>query len=102
MLAVTDPRECKRVALRYSMALVPLCLAAPILDITTNYFAFDASLLNGGLVYFSYKFYRDANENSAKRLFLLSVLHLPLLLILMMLHKVLRALPSLVLRAHPS
>lgn len=54
---------------------------------TSWWFALDSSLLNGYLVYAAAKFYRDTNEQTAKKLFLFSVIHLPVLLILLMIHK---------------
>jgi hypothetical protein len=60
---------------------------------TTWWFALDSLVLNGALAYYGRAFYGDANSQSARRLFLLSVIHLPLLLILFMLHKKPRAAP---------
>ena len=54
---------------------------------TTPWLAIDSTVLNAYLAYASYNFYKDPTEKSAKRLFLFSVIHLPLLLILIMIHK---------------
>ncbi len=58
-----------------------------VADMTTWVLALDGSLLNAALVGLAWRFYRRADDESARRLFLFSNLHLPLLLILFMLHK---------------
>lgn len=59
MAAVTDPGLNGRVSLRYSLAMVPLCLSIPYLDMTSWWFAVDSTVLNVGLIYGAYKFWRN-------------------------------------------
>lgn len=56
-------------------------------DMATWYLAVDGTVLNLFLTYNAWRFYRERSEETARRLFLFSNLHLPLLLILFMLHK---------------
>ncbi|CAO3620113.1 unnamed protein product [Cunninghamella blakesleeana] len=87
MMAVTDPKLNARVSLRYSLAMLPLSLALPYLDLTTWWFALDSTVVNAGLIYGAIQFWRNSNEKTGRQLFFGSVLHLPILLGLMMFHK---------------
>ena len=71
MMSVTNPALCKRVALRYSIAMIPICTLAPVCDITTWWFALDTLPLNGWLSYLAWRFYRDSDFKSVRKLFLI-------------------------------
>ncbi|KAG0171205.1 Protoheme IX farnesyltransferase, mitochondrial [Apophysomyces sp. BC1034] len=94
MMSVTDPKLNARVSLRYSLAMVPLCLSMPYLGLTSWLFAVDSTIVNAGLIWGAVKFWRHSNEKSARQLFFGSVIHLPVLLALMMVHKVYDADPE--------
>lgn len=84
MMSVTDPELCKRVALRHSVGCLLVCsVGAPLLDVTSYAFAVDSLPLNAYLVYLSWKFYQEANSSSSRKLFRYTLIHLPLLMILM-------------------
>lgn len=87
MMSVTNPDLCKRVALRHSVVITALCLASPFTDIVTWTFAADTLPLNLYLVYCSYKFYEKADSQSSRKLFRLSLVHLPALILLMIISK---------------
>ena len=87
MMSVTNPALCKRVALRYSIAMIPICTLAPVCDITTWWFALDTLPLNGWLSYLAWRFYRDSDFRSARKLFRFSLFYLPLLMGFMLLNK---------------
>jgi protoheme IX farnesyltransferase len=88
MMCVSHPDLCRRTALRYSLLLIPLCsLGAPWLEVTTWAFAIDSIPVNGILVYLAYKFYKEADSSSSRRLFRYSLIHLPALIILMLISK---------------
>lgn len=103
MTAWTNPALNARVALRYSLAMFPLCIGLSYFGVTDWYYALDSGLLNGWLTYLAYKFWLEqrhvvgpileANSGSggnnyyARRLFWGSVWHLPGVLLLAMLHK---------------
>ena len=103
MSAWTNPLLTARVALRHSLFMFPLCFAASYFGLTDNYFAFDSSLVNGWMTYAAFKFwqqqrrlrnvapslYKHSGEykQHARLLFLASVIHLPLVLLLAMMHK---------------
>ncbi|KAF7732593.1 Protoheme IX farnesyltransferase, mitochondrial [Apophysomyces ossiformis] len=88
MMAVTDPKLNARVSLRYSLAMVPLCLSMPYLGLTSWLFAVDSTIVNAGLIWGAVRFWQHSNEKSGRQLFFGSVIHLPVLLALMMVHKV--------------
>jgi len=87
MMSVTNPALCKRVALRYSIAMIPICTLAPVCDITTWWFALDTLPLNGWLSYLAWRFYKDSDFKSARKLFRFSLFYLPLLMGFMLLNK---------------
>eukprot|EP00045_Choanoeca_perplexa_P012043 m.129941 g.129941 ORF g.129941 m.129941 type:complete len:363 (+) comp15864_c0_seq1:135-1223(+) len=87
MMSVTDPGFCRRVALQYTTALVPICLSAPALGLTSWYFALDSSLINGYILYQAYQFFKQGTDPSARKLFMTSLWHLPALMMLLLVHK---------------
>ena len=87
MMSVLNPGLCKRTALRYSLALTPICGLAPLLDITTWWFLLDSLPVNAWLTYLSWQFYRDSDFKSARKLFHFTLFHLPLLTGLLLINK---------------
>ncbi|XP_015735222.1 protoheme IX farnesyltransferase, mitochondrial isoform X1 [Coturnix japonica] len=83
MMSVTHPELCRRVALRHCVALIGLCTMAPILDITTWTFPIISLPLNLYISYLGFRFYKDADRSSSRKLFFCSLWHLPLLLLVM-------------------
>ena len=69
---------------RHSFGCLLVCsVGAPLLDVTSYAFAIDSLPLNAYLVYLSWKFYQEANSSSSRKLFRYTLIHLPLLMILM-------------------
>ena len=87
MLSVVDPKRCRTVALRYSVGMIGLCALAPLLDITTWTFAADSLPVNGYMAYLAWRFYRDGDSNSSRKLFRFTLIHIPAVLVLMMISK---------------
>ena len=87
MMATTNPDLCRRVALRHCFALIGLCTLAPVLDLTTWTFAVDTLPLNLFMTYLGWQFYKKADSKSAKKLFRFTLLHLPLLIMLLLISK---------------
>lgn len=103
MAAWTNPSLNARVSLRYSALMFPLCIGLSYFNVTDWVFAVDSSLLNGWLTYLAYMFWKDQRNVKgplkygtpaatvgspyARKLFWGSVLHLPGILVLAMLHK---------------
>ncbi|XP_050721479.1 protoheme IX farnesyltransferase, mitochondrial-like isoform X2 [Eriocheir sinensis] len=87
MMSVTDPDLCRRVTLRYSLAMVGICTLAPVTDVTTWTFAADSLPFNGYLVYLAWRFHQDADSKSSRKLFLFSLIHLPVIMMLMIISK---------------
>jgi protoheme IX farnesyltransferase len=87
MMAVTNPALNSRVSLRYNMLLFPISYLASFAELTTWWFALDATVINLVLLQGSFKFWRKLTEKTARKLFFLSIIHLPVILALMMFHK---------------
>jgi protoheme IX farnesyltransferase len=85
MLPMVDPDgglTCN-VALLYSAALLPLCLLLSYFGLTGAAFAYGATLLGAGLVALALRLYHLRTRSEARRLFLASIIYLPLLLIVL-------------------
>lgn len=87
MAAVLNPKLNGRVALRYSLALIPITFASSWLSLTTPLFALTANLVNAPLIFQAVKFWKTPTRNSAKGLFFASLIHLPLFMILLFVHR---------------
>lgn len=103
MSAWTNPLLTARVALRHSIAMFPICISASYFGLTDSFFILDSSIINGWQAYAAFKFYQQQKQLAkmdpkiykrsgehkkyAKLLFWASVIHLPLILLLAMLHK---------------
>ncbi|KAF1767169.1 hypothetical protein GCK72_007128 [Caenorhabditis remanei] len=84
VMCVTNERLCRVTSIRHSLALLGLCsIAAPLTNLTTLTFAIDSLPVNAYLVYLSYKFYKAPDAKNSRRLFFYSLLHLPLVMLLM-------------------
>ncbi|XP_007483442.1 protoheme IX farnesyltransferase, mitochondrial isoform X3 [Monodelphis domestica] len=84
MMSVTHPAMCKRVALRYCLALFGLSVLAPLLKVTTWTFPIISFPINLYISYLGFRFYKDSDRISSRKLFFCSLWHLPLLLLLML------------------
>ncbi|XP_044527864.1 protoheme IX farnesyltransferase, mitochondrial [Gracilinanus agilis] len=84
MMSVTHPAMCKRVALRYCLALFGLSVMAPMLKVTTWTFPIISFPINLYISYLGFRFYKDSDRVSSRKLFFCSLWHLPLLLLLML------------------
>lgn len=87
MMSVTHPELCKRVALRYSVALIPICFMAPVCNLTTWSFALDSLPVNLWMVYLAWRFQRESDFRSSRKLFQYTLFHLPLLMGLILISK---------------
>jgi protoheme IX farnesyltransferase len=87
MAVVEDPKWNARVSLRYSLGLVPVSVVAPLLDMTDWWFMLDSGLVNVLLCERAWRFYKERNDETAKKLFFASLVYLPVVLALMLLHK---------------
>ena len=88
MLVWTNPRMNGRVALRYSLALFPLCAGLWWWQITDQGFLVTSSIVNIWMVREAWRFWRrQGQRGSARGLFWASVWHLPVVMVLAMVHK---------------
>ncbi|XP_011254390.1 protoheme IX farnesyltransferase, mitochondrial [Camponotus floridanus] len=84
MMAVTHPNLCRRTTVRYTIALMTLCYLAPILDLTHWWFALASTPINAYFLYLAWKFNNHSDSANSRRLFRFSLLHLPLLMVLIL------------------
>lgn len=107
MMAVTDPGTlcglfnisahsqfdrfsidlCRRTTLRHTAALIGLSSTAPAIGLTTWTFALDSLPVNLYFLYLAWRFYRHSDSSSSRKLFRMSLAHLPIIMILMLVHK---------------
>ncbi|KAJ7362138.1 Protoheme IX farnesyltransferase, mitochondrial [Desmophyllum pertusum] len=87
MMCVTNAPLCRRVTLRHCLALVGLTTLLPVCGVTTWWLALDSLPLNVWNIYLGYQFYKDSDSKSARKLFRFSLLYLPILMLMILLHK---------------
>lgn len=107
MTAWKNPLLNARVALRYSLLMFPICFGFSYYGITDWCYQIDSGLINAWMSFWAFKFYWQQRQNYSKafknsikpekglmlantyarKTFLVSVLHLPAVLILAILHK---------------
>lgn len=87
MLPVVDEsgRKTGQMAVLYSLALIPVTWTAPLVGSAGWIYWIVATLLGFWLLAASFRLNRNANRQTARRLFLTSIVHLPVLLITMVL-----------------
>ena len=89
MMSVTNPALNARVALRYSLACIPLCWGLVACGLVDPFYLIDSSVVNLWVAWRAYKFWREGGERgSARALFFAGLIQLPAVLVLAMLHKV--------------
>lgn len=88
MLSWVDPARNARVALRYSLVFVPICVGLCMIGVTEWSFAVTSLPANVWLIREAWRFWRhEGNKGSARGLFWASVWHLPAVLGLALLQK---------------
>ncbi|ODV90798.1 hypothetical protein CANCADRAFT_25060 [Tortispora caseinolytica NRRL Y-17796] len=93
MTAFTDPELNARVGLRSAIALFPICIGLAYTGVTDWVFPFDSGIANLYLAYLSYIFWKIKENKpkerrlAARRAFFGSIIHLPIVFGLAILHK---------------
>ncbi|KAF2837139.1 heme a biosynthesis protein-like protein [Patellaria atrata CBS 101060] len=88
MLCWTNQAMNGRVALRYSILMFPVCAGLTAVGVTDWGFVATSSVVNSWMAWNAVKFWRyEGVKGSAISLFWASVWHLPIVLVLAMLHK---------------
>lgn len=101
MTAWKNPGLNARVGLRYALLMFPLCVGLSYYNVTDWWFVLDSSVLNAWMAWWAFKFWQQENVNIAlaaagkqysqnpfaRKLFWGSVVHLPGVLLLAMVHK---------------
>ncbi|EDV19174.1 uncharacterized protein TRIADDRAFT_34046, partial [Trichoplax adhaerens] len=80
MMAVTHPELCRRVSLRHTLALTLLSCLLPICQLTPWWFALYSLPTNAWFTWLAWRFHKDANNQSARKLFRFSLYYLPLII----------------------
>ncbi|MCJ1406769.1 Protoheme IX farnesyltransferase, mitochondrial [Ptychographa xylographoides] len=88
MLAWTNSKMNSRVACRYALLFFPICFGLTWYSVTDRGFLVTSSVVNAWLVREAWKFWRKQGQmGSARLLFWASIWHLPVLMVLAMIHK---------------
>ncbi|KAI9878008.1 MAG: Protoheme IX farnesyltransferase, mitochondrial [Pleopsidium flavum] len=88
MLVWTNPRLNGRVAVRYSLLLFPICVSMWWFGVTDQGFLVTSSVVNAWIVREAWNFWRkEGQKGSARGLFWASIWHLPVVMVLAMVHK---------------
>lgn len=83
MMSVTDPALCRRNTLRHALLQIPFAALVSYLGVA-NWSFFVLSLpFNVYLSLLSWEFYKNSNNNTARKLFRFTLLHLPVLMFFM-------------------
>lgn len=83
MMSVVDPDLCKRVALRHSALLMFYTCALPFYGSTSSLFTLLALPFNIQFIRLSWRFYKQADSSSSRKLFHFSLIYLPAILALL-------------------
>lgn len=80
MMSVTDPPLCRRVTLRHGILQTPYAAIASYLGVANWSFFVLSMPFNIYLALLSWQFYKNSNNNTARKLFRFTLLHLPILM----------------------
>lgn len=85
MLPVSDPsgRLTCQVIVLYTLALIPFCLSATLAGVAGKVYAGGSLFVGLCFLWLGWLLYRDRQERNARRLFIGSIVYLPILLFLM-------------------
>lgn len=88
MMVWTNPARNGRVALRYSILMLPICLGLAYTGVVENSFVPLSCAANAWVIYEAARFWKhEGKQGTAKKLFWASVWHLPIILVLAMVLK---------------
>lgn len=88
MLASVNPRKNALIGLRYSLLMFPICAGLSWVGVTGWTFVATSGVVNAWMLRDAWRFYRaEGAKGTARGLFWASVWHLPLVLVLAMVHK---------------
>lgn len=88
MIPCADPTGARTsaIALRYSLYLLPIPVAAYLLDATSCMFAVEGTLINAYAIHLARKFAQNPTNATAHKVFMCSLWYLPVILTCMVLH----------------
>ena len=88
MMSVMDPPLNARVALRYSLAMFPISIAACAIGMNSWIFLPLSTTVNSFMAYRAFNFYKQSGSQNARKLFFASLIHLPVFLLLLLATKI--------------
>ena len=90
MLSRLDPtgRRTAACALRNCLYLLPVGMLAAAMGVTTNAFAYESAFVSGAMTLAAVAFYSSPTNAAARTLFRASLVHLPLFMAAMLVHRV--------------
>ena len=90
MLSRFDPtgRRTAACALRNCVYLLPVGMLAAALGVTTNAFAYESAFITGAMTVTAAAFYSSPTNAAARTLFRASLVHLPLFMVALLIHRV--------------
>lgn len=87
MMSVTDPKLCQNTALRHSVLLLTYSGVMCATDMTHWSFFIDSAPFNLYLIYLACKFRTEPSSKTSRKLFLYSLIYLPVIILLMAISK---------------
>ena len=87
MMSVTDPKLCQNTALRHSIILLGCTMTMCISDMTHWTFGVDTLPFSLYFIYLSYRFRHDPSAQTSRKLFMYSLIYLPVVMLLMIISK---------------
>uniref|UniRef100_A0A1B6MME4 Protoheme IX farnesyltransferase, mitochondrial n=1 Tax=Graphocephala atropunctata TaxID=36148 RepID=A0A1B6MME4_9HEMI len=87
MMSVTNPGLCRRTALRYTALIIPLAASAPWLGLTNDWFVYESLPLNVYFLLLAWRFHKNSDSSSSRKLFHFSLIQLPALMLLLLVNK---------------
>lgn len=89
MLSMVDPQgqRTAKVALRHSLYLLPMGVLAVFMGMANTSFAYESTLLSAGMLASAAWFYRHPSITNARKMFRVSLLYLPALMVTLPLHR---------------
>lgn len=92
MTSISNPGMNARVSMRYSLAMFPICYGLVHAGVCDAFFFIDSGILNAYMSYQAYVFWRHRGsdkerDKKARKLFFSSLVYLPGVLLLAMVHK---------------
>ena len=87
MLSVVSPEKVSKTCFTYALLTLPIGVCFAATGVTTWYFAIDSLIVNLCVVHQAWKFNSEQTNVRARKVFRASLIQLPLLLLLLLIHQ---------------